>query len=140
MREGGGWMGYAISQPLVALMTSVLAYPVLAIIFLFGLLVTTATPVSEILNRITSSSKWLWSKRPERAERIEEEFEISETPAFDTPVVAAWNEPEEEELDEESFDEEFTVPVPVVPMSHTTENTVAAKRPEQLLLTADVKY
>jgi S-DNA-T family DNA segregation ATPase FtsK/SpoIIIE len=140
MREGGGWMGYAISQPLVALMTSVLAYPVLAIIFVFGLLVTTATPVSEILNRITSSSKWLWSKRPERAERIEEEFEISETPAFDTPVVAAWNEPEEEELDEESFDEEFTVPVPVVPISHATENTVAAKRPEQLLLTADVKY
>jgi S-DNA-T family DNA segregation ATPase FtsK/SpoIIIE len=141
MREGGGWMGYAVSQPLVALMTSVLAYPVLLIICVFGLLVITATPVSEILTRITDSSKWLWSKRPERPQRIEEEFEISETPAFDTPVVAAWNEPEEEEeLDEESFDEEFTMPVPVAPISHANENTVAAKRPEQLLLTADVKY
>jgi DNA segregation ATPase FtsK/SpoIIIE, S-DNA-T family len=140
MREGGGWLGYAVTTPLVAVMTSVLTYPVLVIIFVFGLLVTTATPVSEILNRITSSSKWLWSKRPERAERIEEEFEISETPAFDTPVVAAWNEPEEEELDEETFDEEFTVPVPVSPVVHVNENTVVAKRPEQLLLTADVKY
>ena len=140
MREGGGWMGYAVSQPLVALMTSVLAYPVLLIICVFGLLVITATPVSEILTRIKDSSKWLWSKRPERPQRIEEEFEISETPAFDTPVVAAWNEPEEEELDEESFDEEFTMPVPVAPISHANENTVAAKRPEQLLLTADVKY
>ena len=142
MREGGGWIGYGITQPLVALITSVLAYPVLFIIFIFGLLVITATPVSEVLTRITNSSKWLWSKRPERAERVEEEFEITDTPAFDTPVVAAWNEPEEEEeeLDEESFDEEFTVPVPVSPVVHANENTVAAKRPEQLLLTADVVY
>ena len=74
------------------------------IIFIFGLLVITATPVSEILTRITTSSKWLWSKRPERAERVEEEFEITDTPPFDTPVVGVWNEPEEEE---EELDEEF---------------------------------
>jgi S-DNA-T family DNA segregation ATPase FtsK/SpoIIIE len=143
MREGGGWLGYGVTEPLVGLMTSVLAYPVLFIVFLFGLLVITATPVSEILTRITTSSKWLWSKRPERAERIEQDFEITDTPAFDTPVVAAaWNEPdeEEEELDEESFDEEFTVPVPVSPVAHANENTVAAKRPEQLLLSADAIY
>jgi S-DNA-T family DNA segregation ATPase FtsK/SpoIIIE len=143
MREGGGWLGYGVTEPLVGLMTSVLAYPVLFIVFLFGLLVITATPVSEILIRITTSSKWLWSKRPERAERIEQDFEITDTPAFDTPVVAAaWNEPdeEEEELDEESFDEEFTVPVPVSPVAHANENTVAAKRPEQLLLSADAIY
>jgi S-DNA-T family DNA segregation ATPase FtsK/SpoIIIE len=123
-------------------MTSVLTYPILFIIFIFGVLVITATPVSQVLERITTSSKWLWSKRPERAEKPETDFEITDTPAFDTPVVAAWNEPEdeeeEEELDEESFDEEFTVPVPVTP--HSNESTVATKRPEQLLLTADVKY
>lgn len=141
MRSGGGWMGYAVTQPLVGLMTSVLAYPVLSIVFIFGLLVITATPVSEILTRIINSSKWLWSKRPKRAARIQEDFEITDTPAFDTPVVAAWNEPdEEEELDEESFDEEFTVPVPVSPVAHANEVTAAAKRPEQLLLTADVIY
>ena len=139
MRQGGGWLGYGVTEPLVALMTSVLSYPILIIIFIFGLLVITATPVSQVISRITLSSKWLWSKRPERAEKPEVDFEITDTPAFDTPVVAAWNEPEEEEeLDEESFDEEFTVPVPVAAPSG--ENTVAVKRPEQLLLTADVKY
>ena len=56
--------------------------------------------------------------------------------------MAAWNEPieeeeEEEELDEVSFDEEFTVPVPVSPVVNA-EN--ATKRPEQLLLTPDSTY
>ena len=139
MREGGGWLGYAVTKPLVGL-TTVLAEPILYIVFIFGLLVITATPVSEVFTRITGAGKWLWSKRPERAEKIEEEFEITDTPPFDSPVVAVWNEPEEEELDEESFDEEFTVPVPVSPIIHTDVETGEAKRPEQLLLTADVVY
>lgn len=140
MRHGGGWLGYAVSTPLVALMTSMLTYPVLIIILIFGILVVTATPVSEVLARITNTSKWLWSKRPERAER-EEDFEITDTPPFETPLVAAWNESEpveeEEELDEASFDEEFTVPVPVTPI--VTPST-EGKRPEQLLLSPDSNY
>jgi len=139
MRHGGGWFGYAVSTPLVALMTSLLTYPVLIMILIFGLLVVTATPVSEILTRIKNTSKWLWSKRPERAER-DDDFEITDTPPFETPVVAAWNEPEpdeEEELDEASFDEEFTVPVPVTPI--VTPST-EGKRPEQLLLSPDSNY
>jgi S-DNA-T family DNA segregation ATPase FtsK/SpoIIIE len=139
MREGGGWLGYAVTKPLVGL-TTVLAEPILYIVFIFGLLVITATPVSEVFTRITDAGKWLWSKRPERAEKIEEEFEITDTPPFDSPVVAVWNEPEEEELDEESFDEEFTVPVPVSPIIHTDVEIGEAKRPEQLLLNADVVY
>ena len=139
MREGGGWLGYAVTKPLVGL-TTVLAEPILYIVFIFGLLVITATPVSEVFTRIADAGKWVWSKRPERAEKIEEEFEITDTPPFDSPVVAVWNEPEEEELDEESFDEEFTVPVPVSPIVHTDVDTGEAKRPEQLLLTADVIY
>lgn len=139
MREGGGWLGYAVTKPLVGL-TTVLAEPILYIVFIFGLLVITATPVSEVFTRIADAGKWVWSKRPERAEKIEEEFEITDTPPFDSPVVAVWNEPEEEELDEESFDEEFTVPVPVSPIVHTVVDTGEAKRPEQLLLTADVVY
>ena len=111
MHEGGGWLGYGISQPLVALMTDVLAYPVLILLFCFGLLVTTATPVSSVITRIKNTATWLNSKRPDRSE---EEFEITDTPPFETPVVADWNkQQEEEELDEESFDEEFTVEVPV---------------------------
>jgi S-DNA-T family DNA segregation ATPase FtsK/SpoIIIE len=140
LRDGGGQLGSGVMKPLNFLMGDTLPNLVLALVFIFGLLVITATPVSQLLSRITSSSKWLWSKRPERSEKIEEEFELTDTPAFDTPVVAAWNEPEDDELDEESFDEEFTLPVPVAPVSYSGEQTVATKRPEQLLLTADVVY
>ena len=136
MRHGGGWIGYGVTTPLVAAMTSVLTYPVLAILFIFGLLVVTATPVSDLFTRIGITSTWLWSKRPER--RIKEEaFEVSDTPPFESPIVSAWNEPspDEEELDEESFDEEFTVPIPISPIV-----TPSNKRPEQLLLSADSTY
>lgn len=138
MREGGGWIGYAVTTPLVSLMTSVLTYPVLIIIFIFGLLVVTATPVSQLLDRFTSSISWLWSKRPERPIKVEG-FEITDTPPFETPIVAGWNEPveDDEELDEESFDEEFTVPIPTSPV--VTAQTVT-RRPEQLLLTPDSTY
>ncbi len=137
IREGGGWIGYAVTSPLVSLMTSVLAYPVLIIVFIFGLLVISATPVSEVITRISAASSWLWSKRPEREITVDD-FEITDTPPFESPIVAAWNEPEEEEeLDEESFDEEFTVPIPVTPIVTPTSTT---KRPEQLLLTPDSTY
>ena len=141
MREGGGWIGYGVSTPLVTLMTSVLAYPVLFIVFVFGVLVVSATPVNEVFTRIGSASTWIWSKRPERAEKVEADFEITDTPPFETPVVAQWNSPvDEEELNEESFDQEFPVKEPFATVPPVNENTVAVKRPEQLLLTADVKY
>jgi S-DNA-T family DNA segregation ATPase FtsK/SpoIIIE len=143
MRERGGWLGNGVTKPLDWLMTPELTKIVLIIVLIFGLLVITATPVSEVFTRLSSVSKWLWSKRPERKEKVEEEFEITDTPAFDTPIVAGLSEEEveeEDELDEESFDEEFTLPVPVTPLAHNNENTVAVGRPEQLLLTADVIY
>jgi S-DNA-T family DNA segregation ATPase FtsK/SpoIIIE len=141
MRDGGGWLGYGVSTPLVTLLTSVLTYPVLLILFIFGVLVITATPVNEVFTRIASASSWLWSKRPERAEKVEDDFEVTDTPPFETPVVAQWNSPvDEEELDEDSFDEEFPVEEPFATVPPVNENTVAVKRPEQLLLTADIKY
>ena len=140
MHEGGGWLGYGISQPLVALMTDVLAYPVLILLFCFGLLVTTATPVSSVITRIKNTVTWLNSKRPDRSE---EEFEITDTPPFETPVVAEWNkQQEDEELDEESFDEEFTVEVPVATIIPPSAVPVPAStaRPEQLMLSSDAIY
>jgi len=134
MRHGGGWIGYAVTTPLIALMTSVLTYPVLVLIFIFGVLVVTATPVNDVFAKISGASAWAWSKRPERSLKVED-FEVTDTPPFESPVVAAWNAPQEEELDEESFDEEFTVPIPVAPIAAST-----GKRPEQLLLTADSTY
>ncbi|MEY3093919.1 MAG: hypothetical protein RLZZ317_422, partial [Actinomycetota bacterium] len=49
MREGGGWIGYGISTPLVALVTDILAIPILILIFLFSILVVTATPLSTVI-------------------------------------------------------------------------------------------
>ena len=70
--------------------------------------------------------------------REEKEFEISDTPPFESPVVA-WNK--EEEIDEEEFDQEFTVEIPRTPLeTQLKEAPKSEKRPEQLLLTSDVKY
>ena len=143
MRHGGGWLGYAVAMPLEALMTSLLAYPFLIALFFFGLLVTTATPLSSVAIRVKNTFTWLWSKRPQREES---DFEITDTPPFETPVVA-WNqhadEDMEDEIDEETFDEEFTVEVPRVVQAPTVAASAPApsgKRPEQLLLTADSHY
>ena len=138
IQHGGGWIGYGVSTPLVALMTSMLTYPVLIVLFIFGVLVVTATPASEVFSRISSASRWMWDRKPTR--RVsDEEFEISETPPFESPVVAQWNAPvdeDDEELDEEEFDEEFTVAMP----RSTTQQIPKDARPIQLLLSSDSHY
>ena len=93
-----------------------------------------------MLAKISALFSWMWAKRPERTE---EEFEITDTPPFDSPVVG-WNpDPEEDEpIDEDEFDQEFTVetPRPVTPLTSTTTSGGVAKRIEQLLLTGDSTY
>ncbi len=140
MRHGGGWLGYGVSRPLVLLMTSVLAYPVLICLFIFGLLVITATPVSQVFARLKSSFVWLSAKISGRVRKSAEAFEISESPPFETPLVAQWPQPVEDELDEESFDEEFTVPIPAEMHPSDPQPRAEGKRPVQLLLTNDAKY
>ena len=142
MRNGGGLLGYGVSFPLERLMTEVLAQPFLVLLFIFGILITTATPFSAVLAKISALFSWMWSKRPERTE---EEFEITDTPPFDTPVVG-WHsdsDPEEDEpLDEDEFDQEFTVetPRPLVPLTGQAISGGVVKRIEQLLLTGDSTY
>ncbi len=140
MRNGGGLLGYGVSLPLERLMTEVLAQPFLILLFFFGLLITTATPFSAVLAKISALFSWIWNKRPERTE---EEFEVTDTPPFDTPVVG-WNqEPEDEEpIDEDEFDKEFTVetPRPPAPVTPAASGGGVAKRIEQLLLTGDSTY
>ncbi|MBI3428692.1 MAG: DNA translocase FtsK, partial [Actinobacteria bacterium] len=140
LHKGGGWLGYGVSRPLVLLVTSVLAYPILIFLFIFGVLVITATPVSQVSVRVKTSVAWLASKLTMRVRREAEKFEISESPPFETPLVADWKHQIEEDLDEDSFDEEFTVPAPVG-LEHTQEpERSTGKRPVQLLLTNDAKY
>ncbi|MEY4468935.1 MAG: hypothetical protein RLZZ87_259 [Actinomycetota bacterium] len=137
IREGGGLLGYYVAKPLVAVMSSLLTYPFLIALFLFGALVVTATPFSEVITRAKVIAAWLKSKRPVREE---DDFEISDTPPFETPVVA-WHEDEpEEEIEEAEFDEEFTVEVPKPLEAQLKEPPKTNHHPEQLLLTGDSKY
>jgi S-DNA-T family DNA segregation ATPase FtsK/SpoIIIE len=55
MRHGAGWIGYLVSAPISAVLTQWLAVPLLLLVVLFGLLVTTATPVYRIPERLRAS-------------------------------------------------------------------------------------
>ncbi len=141
LREGGGQIGYYTAFSLKKIVGgSFLAVPILLIVVFFGLLVVTATPMSSVISRIKVVIIWLKSKRPERAE---EEFEITDTPPFETPVVA-WHkdevDEEEEEIEEAEFDQEFTIEVPKPLESQLKPAPKVNLHPEQLLLTGDSKY
>jgi S-DNA-T family DNA segregation ATPase FtsK/SpoIIIE len=142
IRNGGGWIGYGISTPLVALVTTILAIPILLIFLFFGILVITATPVSKVLGRISTAFHWGSGKVSDaRAARAEEKFEISDTPPFETPLVQGFvHDEDEEELDEESFDEEFTVEIPRDPTPVSAPTASVPKHAKQMLLTGDTKY
>jgi S-DNA-T family DNA segregation ATPase FtsK/SpoIIIE len=140
LRGGGGWLGYGVSHPLILLMTSLLAYPVLALLFLFGLLVITATPVSQLVRRIKTIFLWTFAKLTGPRKGTGELFEIGESPPFETPLVSEWNTHLDDDLDEESFDEEFTVPIPLKDQLDEPHEKTVTKRPVQLLLTSDAKY
>ena len=144
IREGGGLAGYAISTSLIAVVTEVLAIPILVIFLIFGLLVITKTPLSRVFKQFGKLFKFgssgIGNFRAKRAERlVAEDFEISENPPFETPLVKDLvQEFEPEQLDYEVELEDFdqiTQPVPIVkPVKN--EGT----RPQQLLLSSDVKY
>jgi S-DNA-T family DNA segregation ATPase FtsK/SpoIIIE len=55
MRHGAGWVGYLVSAPISAVLTQWLAVPLLLLVILFGLLVTTATPVYRIPERLRAA-------------------------------------------------------------------------------------
>ena len=110
MRSGGGWLGFAISTPLVALLTYWIATPILLLIICFGLLVTTATPFSEVISRVRelfNGAQGMIEDR--RARREEEAFEISENAPFDSPVIGSPELDESDELEKDmeiEFEEE----------------------------------
>ena len=116
MRQGGGWIGYGVSTPLVKLVTDVLAIPILILIFIFSILVITATPLSSVMALIGklfgSTKDKISSAIEQKRENRAEKFEISETPPFESPLVQEFvNHPDDshgddEEIDEEDFDEE----------------------------------
>ncbi len=142
MRHGGGWIGYGISTPLVGLVTTLLAIPILILVLFFGMLVVTATPVSEIFNllkRITmSASAKVGTARAERRERRVEDFEISESPPFESPLV------QENLSAAHDRDDEFTVALNLDPHGTANGNPLPSEgkpiRPVQLILASDDLY
>lgn len=104
MRSGGGWVGYGVSAPLVALVTNWVAVPILLILILFGLLVTTATPLNVAASKLAAlfrgaSSMAQGQLEARRARREEENnFEISDNPPFESPVISYQ---EQEDLEDE---------------------------------------
>ena len=158
MRQGGGWIGYGVSTPLIALVTTILAVPILAILFLFGVLVITKTPVSKLMSKIAKvfalGGAGINKVKERRALKESEEFEVSDTPPFDSPLVkdlVAEFEDEDDEYEDDdgeyeaeqldysvemSDDSALTQGIPTAVKQSKSENT----RPQQLLLTADTVY
>jgi S-DNA-T family DNA segregation ATPase FtsK/SpoIIIE len=52
MRAAGGFIGYAVSAPLVAVVTPWVAVPLLGLLCVFGLLVITGTPLHRVPDRL----------------------------------------------------------------------------------------
>jgi S-DNA-T family DNA segregation ATPase FtsK/SpoIIIE len=59
LAEGGGIVGFAAANPLVAGVSVWLAVPVLAVFAVLGVLVVTATPIHSVVDSIGSGLMWL---------------------------------------------------------------------------------
>ena len=152
MRHGGGWIGYGVSKPLVALVTNILAVPILLIIFLFGLLVITKTPVSKLFSNIARvfalGGAGIAKVKEKRAANAVEEFEVSDTPPFESPLVKDLVAEFEDEDDGEYEAEQLDYSVELADFDAVTQAIPRAVkpiksetvRPQQLLLTADTVY
>ena len=151
IRSGGGWVGYGVSKPLVALVTELLAIPILVILFIFGVLIITKTSVAQMMRNLISVFKFggrgigkVKAIRESRAlKNAAQEFEINDTPPFETPLVQEFS----------TAAEEFSVEPEDLPVEPMMENTTpltksttissastSKPRPQQLLLSSDTKY
>lgn len=142
IQEGGGWIGHFIATPLVALVTPILAYPILILLFTFAILIITGISVSKIWRVLAN---FVLGKKEERRERIAqiEEFEISETPPFETPLVQEFHSyeqvPGSEDLEAEAdeiFDNELSLDSP----APTVKVPAPSQAGMQLLLTPEDDY
>ena len=141
IQGGGGWIGYGVATPLVALVTSILAIPILFIILFFSLLIITATPVSDVFGKIAalfSGTRALAGKARKTA--VDDDFEISETPPFESPLVQEFHDDEEEpeEEIEEEYESDETVALKREPTFVT--KTTQSQPAHQMILTADTPY
>lgn len=138
MRQAGGLLGYLVSTPLTSLLTAWLAAPILLLLVLFGLLVITATPVNAIPRRFAVALAWITPRLPKRKPEADD-FEISETEPFETPVVLA-PPPEPPAGEEKEIEQALPTVEPLHEPPTRLGSGASPRRPEQLLLTSDVPY
>jgi S-DNA-T family DNA segregation ATPase FtsK/SpoIIIE len=155
IQTGGGWLGYAIATPLVALVTSILSVPILLILFFFGVLIVTATPVSKVIEKVRGLFSWgtrtARSVRPAKDTVQLPDFELSETLPFETPLIQSFDEPLEdfpEELlsdhqdigDSTADDPERTIAFSITPEPTFDTKTIQTEPAHQLVLTPENPY
>ncbi len=68
LRQGGGYLGYLVSSPLVAAVSAYVAVPLLVLVLVFGLLVVTATPLHALPNRARAVLAWLMHRPADDAD------------------------------------------------------------------------
>ncbi|MEQ6902626.1 DNA translocase FtsK [Nocardioides sp. YIM 152588] len=94
LRQGGGAIGYVVSALLLDLLRSeYVVVPLLALLAFFGVLVITATPLYRVPDRLRDLSNHLFHHEADdtaSASRsdLEDTFERSGDPAYDSPVIA----------------------------------------------------
>ncbi|MDT3400599.1 cell division protein FtsK, partial [Streptomyces sp. B1866] len=64
IQDAGGLIGWAVSRPLIFAMGTLLAFPILLLLTVFGLLVVTATPVAAVPQRLRQLGARLGLVRP----------------------------------------------------------------------------
>ncbi len=144
VKEAGGAIGYGVGRPLDKLGTSLLAIPILVLIFFFGVLIVTATPVSQFFAKVRAIFSWIARRSQRDSDESDEGFEINDTPPFETPLVQEFHqlEPEEDEFTEEGQEETVALLVDRAAGSTPTfvTKTVQSTPAHQMILAADTLY
>ena len=144
VKEAGGAIGYGVGRPLDKLGTSLLAIPILVLIFFFGVLIVTATPVSQFFAKVRAIFSWIARRSQRNSDESDEGFEINDTPPFETPLVQEFHqlEPEEDEFTEEGQEETVALLVDRAAGSTPTfvTKTVQSTPAHQMILAADTLY
>ena len=146
VRSAGGVIGYGIGRPLSNLGTSLLAIPILLLFFFFGLLIVTATPVSQVVAKVKVIFSWILHRSRTVRDNVEQEFEINDTPPFDTPLVQEFHRLDAETGIEDSGSDDFEQTV-ALHVDHPTAATptfitksVQSAPAHQMILAADTPY
>ena len=141
VKGAGGIVGYGVGRPLSNLGTSLLAIPILLLFLFFGVLIITATPVSQVFAKVRAIFTWFGNRR-RAAKLIEEEFELNDTPPFETPLVQDFHHDEVEEDEPEDVEQTVALHIEPTPPPAPTfvTKTVQSAPAHQLILAADTPY